>query len=110
VVATTDGDSYRAGEQYAASGRAGACVWKTRVVLDKPAISIDELARMLLRVEANAAGALERQMLSRLDEQTFVGGKRVTRQRLPDLPEHAEDHCPPGEGQPARREAAGLAA
>jgi len=51
---------------------------------------IDELARMLLRAEANAAGTLERQMLSRLDEQTFVGGKRVARQQLPDLPEHAE--------------------
>ena len=41
-------------------------------------------------MEANAAEALERQMLSRLDEQTFVGGKRVARQQLPDLPEHAE--------------------
>jgi hypothetical protein len=58
-------------------------------VPEKPATSIDELARMLLRVEANAAEALERQMLSRLDEQTFVGGKRVVRQQLPDLPERA---------------------
>jgi hypothetical protein len=29
-------------------------------------------------------------MLSRLDEQTFVGGKHVARQQLSDLPEHAE--------------------
>lgn len=28
-------------------------------------------------------------MLSRLAEQTFIGGRRVTRQQLPDLPEHA---------------------
>jgi hypothetical protein len=45
---------------------------------------------MLLGAEANAAEALEQQMLSRLDEQTFVGGKHVPRQHLPDLPEHAE--------------------
>jgi hypothetical protein len=44
---------------------------------------------MLLGAEANAAEALEQQMLSRLDEQTLVGGKHVARQ-LPDLPEHAE--------------------
>jgi hypothetical protein len=36
-----------------------ACVWKTRVVPEKPAISIDELARILLGAEANAAEALE---------------------------------------------------
>jgi len=45
---------------------------------------------MLLGAEANAAEALEQQMLSRLDEQTFVGGRHVARQQLPDLPEHAE--------------------
>lgn len=45
---------------------------------------------MLLGAEANAAEALEQQMLSRLDEQTLVGGKHVARQQLPDLPEHAE--------------------
>ncbi len=45
---------------------------------------------MLLGAEANAAEALEQQMLSRLDEQTFVGGRNVARQQLPDLPEHAE--------------------
>jgi len=32
---------------------------------------------MLLGAEANAAEALEQQMLSRLDEQTFVGAKRA---------------------------------
>ena len=45
---------------------------------------------MLLGAEANAAEALEQQMLSRLDEQTLVGGKHVARRQLPDLPEHAE--------------------
>jgi hypothetical protein len=55
VVATTEGDSCRA--RFASRG--GACVWKTRVVLEKPAISIDELARILLGAEANAAEALE---------------------------------------------------
>ena len=45
---------------------------------------------MLLGAEANAAEALEQQMLSRLDEQTLVGGKHVARQQLPDLPEQAE--------------------
>jgi len=59
-------------------------------VPEKPAISIDKLAQMLLGAEANAAEALEQQMLSRLDEQTFVGGKHVARQQLPDLPEPAE--------------------
>ena len=85
MVATTEGDSCRA----RFPSRGGACIWKTRVVPEKPAISIDELARMLLGAEANAAEALEQQMLSRLDEQTLVGGKHVARQQLPDLPEHA---------------------
>ena len=52
---------------------------------EKLAISIDELARMLLGAAANAAEALEQQMLSPLDEQTLVGGKHVARQQLPDL-------------------------
>jgi len=94
VVATTEGDSCRA--RFASRG--GAYVWKTRVVPEKPAISVDKLVRMLLEAEANAAEVLEQQMLSRLDEQTFVGGKHVARQQLPDLPEHAETASPPGEG------------
>ena len=89
MVATTEGDSCRA--RFASRG--GACIWKTRVVPEKPAISIDKLGRMLRGAEANAAEALEQQMLSRLDEQTFVGGKHVPRQHLPDLPEHAETAC-----------------
>lgn len=40
--------------------------------------------------EAKAAEALEQQMLRRLDGQTFLVGKRVARQKLPDLPEHTE--------------------
>ena len=82
MAATTEADSYRA--RFASRGE--ACVWKTRVVPEKAAISIDELARMLLGAEANAAEALEQQMLSRLHEQTLVGGKHVARQQLPTCP------------------------
>jgi hypothetical protein len=56
---------------------------------EKPVTSIDELARMLLRAEANTPEALMQQMLGRLEQQTFVGGKRVARQKLPRLPKKA---------------------
>jgi hypothetical protein len=52
-------------------------------------VTLDELERLLLRLTGSSAGALEQQMLSRLQEQTFVGGKRVARQELPELPEDA---------------------
>ena len=55
----------------------------------KPVTSIDELARMLWQAEANAADALMQQMLDRLAQQTFVGGKRVAIQKLPRLPKRA---------------------
>jgi hypothetical protein len=50
---------------------------------------LDELERLLLRLMGSSPEALEQQLLSRIKEQTFVGGKRVTRQELPELPEDA---------------------
>jgi hypothetical protein len=55
----------------------------------KPVASTDELARILLQAEANAAETLMRQTLDRLKQQTFVGGKRVALQKLPRLPKKA---------------------
>jgi hypothetical protein len=55
----------------------------------KPVTSTDELIRMLMQVEAAAAGILEQQMLHRLRQQTYVGGKRVDIQKLPRLPKSA---------------------
>ena len=52
-------------------------------------MTLDELERLLLRLTGNSVEALEQQMLSRLKEQTLVGGKRVTRQELPELPQDA---------------------
>jgi hypothetical protein len=52
-------------------------------------VTVDELERPLRRLTGNSAEALEQQILSRLKEQTFVGGKRVARQELPELPENA---------------------
>ena len=55
----------------------------------KPTTSTDELARVLMQVEAAAAGFLEQQVLHRLRQQTYVGGKRVDIQKLPRLPKSA---------------------
>lgn len=55
----------------------------------KPTPSADELARMLLQVEAKAGDVLMQQMLDRLGQQTFVGGKRVAIEKLPRLPKQA---------------------
>jgi hypothetical protein len=55
----------------------------------KPEPSTDELARMLWQAEAKAADVLMQQMLDRLSQQTFVGGKRVAIQKLPRLPKQA---------------------
>ena len=65
-----------------------ARVWKARGVPEEP-VTLDELERLVLRLTGNSVEALEQQMLSRLKEQTLVGGKRVTRQELPELPEDA---------------------
>src|SRR5579863_980450 len=52
-------------------------------------VTFDELEQLLLRLTGNSVEALEQQLLSRLKEYTFVGGKRVARQELPGLPEGA---------------------
>ena len=52
-------------------------------------VTFDELERLLLRLTGNSAETLDQQILSRLKEQTFVGGKRVARQELPGLPRDA---------------------
>ena len=44
---------------------------------------------MLMQVEAAAAEILEQQMLHRLRQQTYIGGKRVDIQKLPRLPKSA---------------------
>jgi hypothetical protein len=44
-------------------------------------LSPDEILKLFLGVENDAVAAFT----SRLDEQVFVGGKRVTRQKLPKL-------------------------
>jgi hypothetical protein len=53
-------------------------------------VTFDELERMLLGLQEKAGESLEQQLLSHLREQTFVGGKRVARQRLPRLPKDAK--------------------
>ena len=62
-----------------------ARVWKACSVPEEP-VTLDELERLVLRLTGSSMEALEQQMLSRLKEQTLIGGKRVTRQALPELP------------------------
>jgi hypothetical protein len=50
---------------------------------------LDELERMLLQLQGITGETLEQQILSRLKRETLVGGKRVTRQELPELPKDA---------------------
>src|SRR3984893_14010075 len=65
-----------------------AHVWKARRVPEEP-VTFDELEQLLLRLTGNSIEALEQQLQTRLKEQTLVGGKRVTRQELPELPQDA---------------------
>ena len=65
-----------------------ARVWKARRVPEEP-VTFDELEQLLLRLTGNSVEAMEQQMQTRLKEQTLVGGKRVTRQELPELPQDA---------------------
>jgi hypothetical protein len=44
---------------------------------------------LLLRLMGTSVESLEQQILSRIKEYTFVGGKRVVRQELPELPKDA---------------------
>src|ERR1700732_3442662 len=65
-----------------------ARAWKARSVPEEP-VTLDELERLLLQLMGTSPEALEQQMRSRLREHTLVGGKRVARQELPELPEEA---------------------
>jgi Plasmid pRiA4b ORF-3-like protein len=69
-------------------GARPARVWKARGVPEEP-VTLDELERLLLRLMGTSVETLEQQMLARLKEDTFVGGKRVKRQELPELPKDA---------------------
>ena len=52
-------------------------------------VTLDELERLLLQFMGSSPESLEQQILSHLKQQTLVGGKRVTRQELPELPKDA---------------------
>jgi Plasmid pRiA4b ORF-3-like protein len=65
-----------------------ARAWKARSVPEEP-LTFDELEQLMLRLAGSSVEALEQQMRSRLNEWTFVGGKRVPRQELPELPKDA---------------------
>jgi hypothetical protein len=52
-------------------------------------VTFDELERLLLGLMGTSPEALEQQMLSLLKRETRVGGKRVARQELPELPKDA---------------------
>jgi len=53
-------------------------------------MTLDELEQLVFRLAGSSMEALEQQMLSRLKQQTtFVGGRRVARQELPELPKDA---------------------
>jgi hypothetical protein len=54
-------------------------------------MTLDQLEQLLLQLTGNSGETLEQQMLRRLREHTFVGGKRVMRQELPELPELPKD-------------------
>ena len=72
------------------SSHAAAPAFATIAGMPKKTVAAtDELARILLQAEAKAAETLMQQMLDRLEQQTFVGGKRVALQKLPRLPKKA---------------------
>ncbi len=52
-------------------------------------VTLDELERLVLQLMGSSPEALEQQILSHLKQQALVGGKRVTRQELPELPKGA---------------------
>ena len=57
-------------------------------------MTFDELERLLLQLMGTSPEALEQQMRSHIKRETLVGGKRVTRQELPELPEDAVTTVP----------------
>jgi Plasmid pRiA4b ORF-3-like protein len=52
-------------------------------------MTFDELERLLLQLTGNSGETLEQQILSRMKRETLVGGKRVARKELPELPKDA---------------------
>jgi hypothetical protein len=52
-------------------------------------VTLDGLEQLLLRLTGNSVEALEQQILSRVKEQTLVGGKRVIRKNCPNCPKDA---------------------
>ena len=65
-----------------------ARVWKARSVPEEP-VTLDELERLLLQLMGTSPEALKQQLLSHIKRETLIGGKRVTRQELPELPKDA---------------------
>jgi hypothetical protein len=63
--------------------------WDNGGMAAKPEPSADDLVRTLFQLEAAVADAQIQQMLDRLGQQTFVGGKRVPIEELPRLPKRA---------------------
>jgi Plasmid pRiA4b ORF-3-like protein len=57
-------------------------------VAEEP-LTFDELEQLVLRLMGSSVESLEQQMLSRLRQETRVGGRRVQRQELPGLPKGA---------------------
>src|ERR1700759_5241062 len=57
-------------------------------------MTLDELEQLVPRLTGNSIESLEQQMLTRLKQQTLVGGKRVTRQELPEPPQDAATTVP----------------
>ena len=82
-----------------------ARAWKARSVPEEP-VTLDELERLLLQLMGTSPEALDQQMRSHIKRETLVGGKRVTRQELPELPKDAATTGAP-EPPPARAPAAG---
>jgi hypothetical protein len=68
--------------------------WNNGGMPEKPTPSADDLVRMLFQFEATVSDAQVRQMLDRLSQQTYVGGKRLAIEKLPRLPKQAATRVP----------------
>jgi len=56
---------------------------------EEPKPSADELVRMLLQLDAQGGDVLMQQIMDRLSQQTYLGGKCVAIEKLPRLPKQA---------------------
>ena len=56
---------------------------------EEPTPTPEEFGLTLSQLEEAVGGAFMRQILDRLSQQTYVGGKRVAVQELPSLPKQA---------------------